>query len=157
MSLIQFYECPKCKNRLLYSNKMLHDLKCTKERPAIFSLQNPIIRDNYYNEIKYQNQNYQLDNYSKFRSKSNSPLSKGMKIKNDDGTTIEIKKDINIYKKEELFEITYDPQGNIIGRKKAFGGKNKVKYKFHDMLDYKKNDISHNYYIYEGNNFYDKN
>ena len=79
-----------------------------------------------------------------------------MKIKNNDGTTIEIKKDINMSGKEELFEITYDPQGNIIGRKKAFGGKNNVKYKFHDMLDYKKNNIPNNYYIYEGNNFYVK-
>ena len=41
---------------------------------------------------------------------------------NDDGTTTEFKKETDMSGKEELLEITYDPQGNIIGRKKADGG-----------------------------------
>ena len=35
------YQCPKCFNILPISNKILHDLKCTKERPVEFSQENP--------------------------------------------------------------------------------------------------------------------
>ena len=47
MSSSQVYECLKCHNRLLYSNKMLHNLKCTKERPVKFSLQNPTANQSF--------------------------------------------------------------------------------------------------------------
>lgn len=32
----QNYICPKCGNTLLMANKMLHDLKCTEQRPATY-------------------------------------------------------------------------------------------------------------------------
>ena len=59
-----------------------------------------------------------------------------MSFTNDDGTTTEIKKDTNMSGKEELLEITYDPQGNIIGKKKADGGNSNVKFKFHELQEY---------------------
>ena len=53
---------------------------------------------------------------------------------------------------EELLEITYDPQGNIIGRKKADDGRSSVKFKFHELQN---NDYDTTYnYIYQGNNQY---
>ena len=30
------YNCPKCNNTLLVSNKMLHDLRCTEDNPATY-------------------------------------------------------------------------------------------------------------------------
>ena len=151
------YECPKCHNKLLHINKMLHDLKCTSENPAQYSLQNPTASYNYdYNDNNDYN-NYSTDfNYynSSQRNSTGSRLSTRMSIMNEDGTTTEIKKDTNMSGKEELLEITYDPQGNIIGRKKADGGSSNVKFKFRDMLEYKDSDIPENYYIYEGSNVY---
>ena len=153
MNSNKVYECPKCHNRLLYSNKTLHDLKCTNENPAQFSLQNPTASYNfdYYDNNDYNNYNYYN---SSQRNSTGSRLSSRMSIVNEDGTTTEIKKDTNMSGKEELLEITYDPQGNIIGRKKADGGSSNVKYKFRDMLEYKDNNIPENYYIYEGSNVY---
>ena len=157
MNSNKVYECPKCHNRLLYNNKMLHDLKCTKENPAQFSLQNPTASYNYeYNDnTDYNNYSQDFNYYnSSQRNSRGSRLSTRMSIVNEDGTTTEIKKDTNMSGKEELLEITYDPQGNIIGRKKADGGSSNVKFKFRDMLEYKDNDIPENYYIYEGSNVY---
>ena len=144
MNSNKIYECPKCLNRLLYSNKLLHDLKCTKERPVQFSLENPT------SSLPF--------NYGKYRDNS-APgslrkISRNFSYRNEDGSTTEIKKDKNMLGKDELIEITYDPQGNIIGRKKAFGGRNNMKYNFSDILDYKEYNlpIITNYYTYEGNN-----
>ena len=64
------------------------------------------------------------------------------------------RKEKNMAGKEELLEITYDPQGNIIGRKKADGGNSSVKYGFHDMLDYKDDDYTETIYVYGGGNVY---
>lgn len=150
MSDNKVYECPKCHNRLPVSNKMLHDLKCTKERPAEYSLQNPTASFSYnYNEAEEDNSYNQNSSY-----RGSYALSKRNSIENDDGTITEIRKEKNMAGKEELLEITYDPQGNIIGRKKADGGSSSVKYGFRDMLDYKDDDLAESYYIYEGANVY---
>ena len=102
------YKCPKCLNTLLVSNKMLHDLRCTYENPATY--ENVLLR-----------QSQQMDNNPSFNNKnSNNPQSFGRtSIKNDDGTMIEIVKEKNMRGKEELIELKYDPQGNIISRRKA--------------------------------------
>ena len=102
------YKCPKCNNTLLVSNKMLHDLRCTYENPATY--ENFLLR-----------QSQQMENNPSFNNKnSNFPQSFGRtSIKNDDGTMIEIVKEKNMRGKEELIELKYDPQGNIISRKKA--------------------------------------
>ena len=102
------YKCPKCNNTLLVSNKMLHDLRCTYENPATY--ENFLLR-----------QSQQMENNPSFNNKnSNFPQSFGRtSIKNDDGTMIEIVKEKNMKGKEELIELKYDPQGNIISRKKA--------------------------------------
>ena len=139
------YECPKCHNRLPVSNKMLHDLKCTVERPAEYSLQNPTASFSY---------NYDEDNDEDNNQNSNYALSKRNSIENDDGTITEIRKEKNMAGKEELLEITYDPQGNIIGRKKADGGTSNVRYKFRDMLDYKDDDLVETVYVYSGANVF---
>ena len=73
---------------------------------------------------------------------------------NDDGTTTEIKKEKDMSGKEELLEITYDPQGNIIGRKKADGGRSSVRFKFHELQNYSSYDPMDKYNIYEGGNVY---
>ena len=102
------YKCPKCLNTLLVSNKMLHDLRCTYENPATY--ENVLLR-----------QSQQMDNNPSFNNKnSNNRQSFGRtSIKNDDGTMIEIVKEKNMRGKEELIELKYDPQGNIISRRKA--------------------------------------
>lgn len=104
----QVYQCPKCQNTLLVSNKMLHDLRCTYENPATY--ENILLR-----------QSQQMANNPSFNNKNpNIPQSFGRtSIKNDDGTMIEIVKEKNMRGKEELMELKYDPQGNIISRKKA--------------------------------------
>ena len=159
MNTNKVYECPKCHNKLPYSNKMLHDLKCTKNNPAQFSVQNPIASYNYEystnDSIDFNNYSNGFNFYNPTqRNSTSSQLSSRMSITNNDGTTTEIKKDTNMSGKEELLEITYDPQGNIIGRKKADGGSSNVKYKFRDMLEYKDTEVPENYYIYEGSNVY---
>ena len=142
----KIYECPKCHNKLPISNKMLHDLKCTKERPAEYSLQNPTASFSY---------NYDEDNEdNSYNQNLSSSLAKRNSIENDDGTITEYRKEKNMMGKEELLEITYDPQGNIIGRKKADGGISKVRYNFRDMLEYKDDDLVDTYYVYEGANVY---
>lgn len=158
MNSNNIYVCPKCHNSLPYSNKMLHDLKCTRDNPVQFSLQNPTASYDFdydNNSIDYNNYNNGNNYYnSSQRNSKNSRLSSRMSITNDDGTTTEIKKDTNMSGKEELLEITYDPQGNIIGRKKADGGSSNVRYTFRDMLEYKDSNMPENYYIYEGSNVY---
>jgi hypothetical protein len=91
---------------------------------------------------------------SQLRNSAGSRYYKRMSYMNDDGTTTEIKKDTNMSGKEELLEITYDPQGNIIGRKKADGGRSSVKFSFHELQNYSTYDPMDNYNIYEGGNVY---
>lgn len=149
MSSSRVYECPKCHNKLLLSNKMLHDLKCTKERPVKFSLQNPTASYNFESNNNNDNSGFQFSP----RYSASAGIPNRLSVVNDDGTTTEIRKDTNMAGKEELLEITYDPQGNIIGRKKADGGRSSVKYGFRDMLEYKEEEPT-NYIIYEGSNVY---
>ncbi len=158
------YQCPKCFNILPISNKILHDLKCTKERPVQFSQENPYtssISYNYDDGLRYSTNDYSnlristdLNLASELRNSAGSRYYKRMSYMNDDGTTTEIKKDTNMSGKEELLEITYDPQGNIIGRKKADGGRSSVRFKFHELQDYSSYDPMDNYNIYEGGSVY---
>ena len=144
------YQCPKCFNILPISNKILHDLKCTKERPVEFSQENPYTSSasgniyfnpegvryssNDYTNLRISNSDFNLA--SELRNSAGSRYYKRMSYMNDDGTTTEIKKDTNMSGKEELLEITYDPQGNIIGRKKADGGRSSVRFNFHELQNY---------------------
>ena len=161
------YQCPKCFNVLPISNKILHDLKCTKESPCELSQENPYTsRLSNTFDFNSNNMRYSSNDYSNLRISSNFDLTseirntagpmyhKRMSFMNDDGTTTEIKKDTNMAGKEELLEITYDPQGNIIGRKKADGGSSNVKFKFHELQDYSTYDPMDNYNIYEGGSVY---
>ena len=159
------YQCPKCFNVLPLSNKILHDLKCTKESPVEFSQENPYT-SRLSNTFDYNDIRYSSNDFSNLRISSNFDLAsdirntagpmyhKRMSYMNDDGTTTEIKKDTNMAGKEELLEITYDPQGNIIGRKKADGGISSVKFKFHELQEYNTYDPMDNYNIYEGGSVY---
>ena len=99
------YKCPKCKNTLLVSNKMLHDLRCTEENPAT------------YENILRQSQVREVQEESPYNS--SSQFSSGVRRSNNDGTSSEIKKNINIKGEEEYTETRYDPEGNIISRKRA--------------------------------------
>ena len=160
------YQCPKCFNILPKSNKILHDLKCTKDRPVEFSQENPYtssVNNVYYTDggMRYSSKDYSnlrissdLNLASELRNSAGSRYYKRMSFMNDDGTTTEIKKDTNMSGKEELLEITYDPQGNIIGRKKADGGRSSVKFSFHELQNYNTYDPMDNYNIYEGGNVY---
>ena len=105
------YQCPKCFNTLLVSNKMLHDLRCTEENPATY--ENILFRQS---QIEANNSSYN-NNYPN----SSQRFSSRMSIKNDDGTMIDIVKEKNMKGKEEFVEIKYDPQGNVIERKRADG------------------------------------
>ena len=162
------YQCPKCFNILPISNKILHDLKCTKERPVEFSQENPYTSSasgniyfnpegvryssNDYTNLRISNSDFNLA--SELRNSAGSRYYKRMSYMNDDGTTTEIKKETNMSGKEELLEITYDPQGNIIGRKKADGGRSSVRFNFHELQNYSTYDPMDNYNIYEGGNVY---
>ena len=159
--------CPKCYNILPVSNKILHDLKCTKERPVELSQENPYTSSAPYN---YEYDNFGMRNttsdYSNLRISNNFNLANELRnsagsryykrnsYMNDDGTTTEFKKETDMSGKEELLEITYDPQGNIIGRKKADGGRSSVKFSFRELQDYSSYDPMDKYNIYEGGNVY---
>lgn len=161
------YMCPKCFNTLPISNKILHDLKCTKESPVELSQENPYTSSvsNSYDYggfgMRYSANDYShlriSDNFnlsSELRNSAGSRYYKRMSFMNDDGTTTEYKKDTDMSGKEELLEITYDPQGNIIGRKKADGGRSSVKFNFHELQNYSSYDPMDNYNIYEGGSVY---
>lgn len=98
------YQCPKCYNTLLVSNKLLHDLRCTVENPATY--ENILFRKS----LQMSN-NPSLNIYKSVSGRTS--------FKNEDGTMIDIVREKNIRGKEELIETKYDPQGNIITRKRA--------------------------------------
>ena len=158
------YQCPKCFNTLLRSNKILHDLKCTKESPVELSQENPYTSGAYNVDsgLRYSTNDYSSDLRistnlnldSELRKSAGNRYYKRMSFMNDDGTTTEIKKDTDMSGKEELLEITYDPQGNIIGRKRADGGSSSVRFKFHELQEYNAYDPMDNYNIYEGGSVY---
>lgn len=147
------YNCPKCGNTLLMANKMLHDLKCTEQRPATYE---NILSQNIYSSFNGYNYdiNLNMDNLanSGLRRSASTGNFKRMSYVNNDGTTTEIKKDTNMSGKEELLEITYDPQGNIISRKKADGGRSSVRFNFHEIQEVY--DPFDKYNIYEGGSVY---
>ena len=128
------YKCPKCRNTLLVSNKMLHDLRCTEENPAT-----------YENILSQQNQIIENDSSN---LRGSARFSTRMSIKHDDGTMTDFRKEKNIKGKEELVEIKYDPQGNVISRKKAdssayseqLNGNYQEVTDFYDHLDYDPNE-----------------
>ena len=131
----QVYQCPKCFNTLLVSNKMLHDLRCTFENPAT------------YENIMRQSQQMSNDNN---QMNSSQNISGRMSITNEDGTSIDIVREKSIRGKDELIEIKYDPQGNVISRKRADYDIPQNNNNFHEL----------NYYNEDGNNFkenYDNN
>mgnify|MGYP003571422364 CR=1 FL=1 len=104
------YKCPKCQNTLLVSNKMLHDLRCTESNPAT-----------YENIISQQPQPDPSKSSTENSNNFNTPprTSRRMSIKHKDGTMTDFRKEKDIKGKEELIAVKYDPQGNVISRKKA--------------------------------------
>ena len=155
------YKCPKCGNILLSSNKILHDLKCTERMPATYA---NIMNQNIYSSVRNPNSNVRLSGAK--GANANNLTSSGLKkstsgspfkrssILNKDGTTTEIKLEKSISGKEELLEITYDPQGNVITRKKAESGKSNTNLGFHEIKEFKTTDEKDNYNIYEGGNVF---
>ena len=152
------YKCPKCGNILLSSNKILHDLKCTEKMPATYA---NIMNQSIYSSVRMPNSNIRLSG-----AKNNNLSTSGLKtstsgspfkrssIVNKDGTTTEIKLEKSISGKVELLETTYDPQGNVITRKKAKSGNNNTNLGFHEIKEFKTNDEKDNYNIYEGGNVF---
>ena len=145
------YQCPKCFNTLLVSNKMLHDLRCTEENPAT-----------YENMLYRQSQvETNVNSYNNNYSNSSSGISSRMSVKNDDGTRIDIVKEKNIKGKEELIEIKYDPSGNVISRKKASTYDYNNDYNnFHELNEYNDYDYENDYetkYDNNNNTYYEMN
>ena len=105
------HKCHKCKNTLLLSNKMLHDLRCTEENPATY--------EKILSQKKETNNNL---------SQSKSPLfGNSIRKSNADGTSSDIKKNIKSNGKEEFIETKYDVEGNIISRKRTENLDNNIK------------------------------
>lgn len=95
MMLHKIYQCPKCLNILLVSNKMLHDLRCTYENPATY--ENILKRQN---QLPSNNQKYPRTVESSFNKRS-------------------FLEEPNMKKKEEYIELRYEPQENQISKKKS--------------------------------------
>jgi hypothetical protein len=120
-----------------------------------------IINQNIYSSLRMPNSNIRLSG-TNANNLSTSGLKKGISgspfksssIVNKDGTTTEIKLEKSISGKVELLETTYDPQGNVITRKKAESGNNNTKLGFHEIKEFKSNDEKDNYNIYEGGNVF---
>ena len=104
MFRLVIYVCPKCQNTLLLSNKMLHDLRCTEKNPAT------------YEKILSEEKNKDKENTP---PKKSLRFSNGLRKTNVDGTSSDIKKNINSKGQEEFIETKYDSEGNIISRKKT--------------------------------------
>jgi hypothetical protein len=86
---------------------MLHDLKCTEENPAT------------YENILRQSQKMESPQPAPYNQESSSRFSNSMRRSNGDGTSSEFRKSINMNGDEEIIETRYDPEGNIISRKRA--------------------------------------
>lgn len=141
----QIYQCPKCFNTLLVSNRMLHDLRCTIENPAT------------YENILRQSQ--QMSNEYNENIDDNKGFSGRMSITNDDGTTIDIVREKSIRGKDELIEIKYDPQGNIISRKRADYYIPQTNNSFHELSELNEEDDNNFKTNYDNNNntYYETN
>lgn len=139
------YKCPKCMNILLVSNKMLHDLRCTKDNPATY--ENILYRQSQVME----NDGVENNNYPK----SVQRFSNRMSITNDDGTMIDIKKEKSIRGKEEYVETKYDKEGNIVSRKRAeslFLDNPSQNNNFHELNEYNNYDEDDYDTNYDNNN-----
>ena len=152
MIVHRVYQCPKCFNTLLVSNKMLHDLRCTVENPATY--ENILFRQS---QLMERDPTY-YNNYN--NSNSSQRFSTRSSVKNDDGTMTDIVKEKNMRGKEEYIEIKYDPQGNIISRKRADQSINYIEPKnsFHELSEY--NEYDNNYetsYDNNNNTYYEMN
>ena len=125
--LHQIYQCPKCQNVLLVSNKMLHDLRCTYENPAT-----------YENILKRQNQLF--PNYQIFPQTVERPFSR---------KSIEQK----MKPKEEFIELNYEPQGNKIQKKSDNLGYSVPISGLSDYSQYNSEDFKNNFSSnYDNNN-----
>ena len=149
------YQCPKCYNTLLVSNKMLHDLRCTVENPATY--ENILFRQSQLisNDSSYYN-NYN----NQYNTNSSQRFSARKSIKNNDGTMVDIVKEKNMRGKEEYIEIKYDPEGNIISRKRAGEsiGYTEEPQNLHEISEY--NEYDNNYetsYDNNNNTYYEVN
>ena len=142
------YKCPKCLNTLLVSNKMLHDLRCTIENPAT-----------YENILFRQSQQMENDGNNNNNVSNSAPRSSNrMSITNEDGTMIDIKREKNMYGKEEFVETKYDKEGNILSRKKVDTSGFSNQNSFHDLNEYQydDNDFDTNY-DNNNNTYYEMN
>ena len=142
------YKCPKCLNTLLVSNKMLHDLRCTIENPAT-----------YENILFRQSQQMENDGNNNNNVPNSAPRSSNrMSITNEDGTMIDIKREKNMYGKEEFVETKYDKEGNILSRKKVDSSGFSNQNSFHDLDEYQydDNDFDTNY-DNNNNTYYEMN
>ena len=102
--------CPKCQNTLLVSNKMLHDLRCTESNPATYE---NIISQQPQPEVEKSS----MGNSNKLSTPPRT--TRRMSIKHKDGTMTDFRREKDMKGKEELIAVKYDPQGNVISRKKA--------------------------------------
>ena len=137
------YKCPKCLNTLLVSNKMLHDLRCTKENPAT-----------YENILHRQSQQREKDKTNNKYPNTVQRSTKRRSIANEDGTMIDITKEKNIRGKEEFIETKYDKEGNILSRRRADSPEiNSKKNNFHEFSEYNEGDDNNKYdENYDNNN-----
>jgi hypothetical protein len=83
---------------------MLHDLRCTEENPAT-----------YENVLRQS----QIMNNISLPQNSLNGFQDGLRKSNLDGTSSDIKRNINFNGEEEYIETRYDAEGNIISRKRA--------------------------------------
>ena len=81
-----------------------------------------------------------------------------MSITNEDGTMIDIKREKNMYGKEEFVETKYDKEGNILSRKKVDSSGISNQNSFHDLDEYQydDNDFDTNY-DNNNNTYYEMN
>ena len=128
------YKCPRCKNKMPFNNKILHDLKCTEEHPAKLNNGNPkkphshnklliknnnIIQNNMVNESNInRNYNHQNTNINNHRHGISNNLNVGNSIKyNEDGTTTEKKVEMDIDGNQIITITRYDKDHNQISKK----------------------------------------
>ena len=146
----EVYQCPKCNNTLLVSNKLLHDLRCTVENPATY--ENILMRQS----LQMSNNDSSLYLYKSLSGGRTS-------FKNEDGTMIDIVREKNIRGKEELIETKYDPQGNIITRKRAdtsgfsLGDSNLHEFSEVTLNNYESNNNYDTRYDNNNNTYYEVN
>lgn len=122
------YQCPKCLNTLLVSNKMLHDLRCTEENPATYEnilfrqTQQTSNNQNYPKTEKrlsnrmsrYSNSPKNFSDYGEYNGEDDEE-NFSTNYDNNNNTYYEMKKDVEvkkapsiIYETAEAQEIVYE-------------------------------------------------